>query len=1115
MKKLIFEFWVVLTVVCGFCITSLAQSIEFRKVVPDDGGNFTSVTNIKQDRDGFIWFTTKKGLYKYDGSQLTSFANDPNDPNSLSNNFLLCLHIDDSGIIWTGGLGSGMDRYDPATGKFTCYKHDPNNSGSLANDTINDILRDRYGILWIATQQGLDQYDPGTNTFKHFKSVKSDPATLSDRMARILYEDRQGTLWIGTGSPFATNGGRPEDGGLSRYNRNNGTFTRFQHIPGDEHSLVNNKVSAIYEDRDGILWIGTVHNGLHKMNRENGTFTRILYDPAHPERLSIPEYTGPSENDFIHFITQDTLGGYWLGTKRQGLFYYDPAEGEMHQYLRNLNEETGFADICARIALTSNDGVFWVGSDQGNLYRVNLLSRELPHTKVATAPVNQIFEESDGSFWIGSRKALIRMDKKSGQTKSYGPEINYSDDGATNYGIYSMRYDHEGNLWIGGASGLYRWNASDQTFTGYQHDPKNANSISADVVFSIFEDRNDSLWVATFRGLNLLNRKTGSFKQYWINRADTTQGGTNLITSIVEDKAGKLWTGSWSSGGINQFNPVTGTFRNYLRGFSVGFTFEDSDGALWVGTNKGLFTYNPEIDNFIRIKDFSSDVYSIVEDDHKNLWVGTSDGIVKLNPDRNETSLLASNLGVSDLSRFSGYKAKNGDLYFGNGTGYYHFNPVDFLRKLPFPEIVFSGFNISDQVIHPGKNGPLSKKLQETNEITLKYNQNIFSFDFTIIDYSNPEQNHLLYYLENYDKEWIEANSGRKAYYFNVPPGKYVFHVKGSNGYGVWAEKQVSITILPPWYRSWIAWLTYALIFIGLVFAFDRFQRRRIVRKERQKNQERELAQAKEIEKAYNDLKTTQKQLIQAEKMASLGELTAGIAHEIQNPLNFVNNFSELNSELIADLEVEVEKGNLEEVKAIAKDIKDNEQKINHHGNRADAIVKGMLQHSRAGSGQKEPTDINKLADEYLRLSYHGLRAKDKSFNADFKLEADEKLLKVNVVPQDIGRVLLNLINNAFYAVSEKQQGQPQGYQPRVLVSTHQLDDAVEIKVSDNGSGIPQDVVDKIYQPFFTTKPAGQGTGLGLSMSYDIVTKGHGGELIVESKEGLGTEFKLIIPIAR
>jgi signal transduction histidine kinase len=275
------------------------------------------------------------------------------------------------------------------------------------------------------------------------------------------------------------------------------------------------------------------------------------------------------------------------------------------------------------------------------------------------------------------------------------------------------------------------------------------------------------------------------------------------------------------------------------------------------------------------------------------------------------------------------------------------------------------------------------------------------------------------------------------------------------------------------------------------------------------------------LETALADLQSTQRQLIQSEKMASLGELTAGIAHEIQNPLNFVNNFSEVNQELIRDLKSEIQKGNVEEVNSLANDIESNEEKINHHGKRADAIVKGMLQHSRGGSGQKELTDLNALCDEYLRLSYHGYRAKDNSFNARFETDFDSSLLKVNVVPQDIGRVILNLINNAFYAVSEKQKAESakpgSSFEPTVIVSTHFLSpgegrgEAI-ITVKDNGNGIPESIKEKIFQPFFTTKPTGQGTGLGLSLSYDIV-KAHGGELKVNTKENEGTEFVIVLPV--
>ncbi|MBI1782531.1 MAG: tetratricopeptide repeat protein [Sphingobacteriales bacterium] len=310
-------------------------------------------------------------------------------------------------------------------------------------------------------------------------------------------------------------------------------------------------------------------------------------------------------------------------------------------------------------------------------------------------------------------------------------------------------------------------------------------------------------------------------------------------------------------------------------------------------------------------------------------------------------------------------------------------------------------------------------------------------------------------------------------------------------------------------------------LFIVLVVAFILF------RNNRQKQKaNRLIAQQKEqVESALSELKSTQSQLIQSEKMASLGELTAGIAHEIQNPLNFVNNFSEVSTELLEEMKEELATGNTQQVNEIANDVKQNLEKIIHHGKRADAIVKGMLQHSRTSSATKEPTDINALCDEYIRLAYHGLRAKDKSFNANFKTNFDESVGKINIIPQEIGRVILNLLNNAFYAVSKKQHAKrlsaeqaglmqnAENYEPLVTISTKKQDHRILIRVDDNGNGIPASVKDKIFQPFFTTKPTGQGTGLGLSISYDIITKAHNGKLKLETKEDEGASFIILLPV--
>ncbi len=319
--------------------------------------------------------------------------------------------------------------------------------------------------------------------------------------------------------------------------------------------------------------------------------------------------------------------------------------------------------------------------------------------------------------------------------------------------------------------------------------------------------------------------------------------------------------------------------------------------------------------------------------------------------------------------------------------------------------------------------------------------------------------------------------------------------------------------------QRWIIFSAFAALFSALLVAWLIYRSRQKEKKANYLLHQQNIVidkQKNNVEKALSDLKATQAQLIQSEKMASLGELTAGIAHEIQNPLNFVNNFSEVNKELLEEMKEEIDNGNTEEVKAIVNDVIYNQEKITEHGKRADAIVKGMLQHSRSSSGIKEPTDINRLADEYMRLAHHGFRAKDprdsanKSFNATMKTDFDETIGNINIIPQDIGRVILNLINNAFYVVDEKKKQNDGGYEPTVSVSTKKVNGKVEIKVADNGNGIPQRVLDKIFQPFFTTKPTGQGTGLGLSLSYDIV-KAHGGEIKVKSNDQ-GAEFIICLP---
>jgi signal transduction histidine kinase len=395
--------------------------------------------------------------------------------------------------------------------------------------------------------------------------------------------------------------------------------------------------------------------------------------------------------------------------------------------------------------------------------------------------------------------------------------------------------------------------------------------------------------------------------------------------------------------------------------------------------------------------------------------------------------------------------------------------------------------------------------------IIVVYIVSVISFDDVVRDFTGSIILFALIYFANKEQDF---ESQRTYLYANIPLAAVGF----ITGIVQW--------VASAFYESKEQFFVYAII-AAFVWIFGRWAMSKKQSEELRISAERraelevlvqertvELQKQKdELQDTLQELKTTQAQLIQSEKMASLGELAAGIAHEIQNPLNFVNNFSEVTAELIDEMELELNKGDKEEAIAIASDIKQNLEKIMHHGKRADGIVKGMLQHSRASSNVKEPTDINKLADEYLRLAYHGLRAKDKSFNADLVTHFAEGLPAANMVPQDIGRVLLNLFNNGFYAVKEKQKTAGPDYKPAIEVTTSSKGKSIEIVVKDNGTGIPDEIKEKILQPFFTTKPTGEGTGLGLSLSYDIIVKAHSGKIDVKSKPGEGSEFRISIPV--
>jgi len=1120
---------------CGHLVFS--QQIIFNRIQNKPEKAIDAFTGIAQDHLGYIWLTAgfRGGLYRYDGTEFINFEHNDTNTNSLASDWAECMWIDSLNMIWVGTFGAGLDRFDPVTNSFRHFRHDPNNNSSLGNDTVTAIFEDHLGNLWVGNYSGLDLLDRKEGSFRHFTYKKDETQGISSPHVRTIYEDHQGTLWIGCGSPFLNDRYGSAEGGLNKFNREKGTFTRYFHDPSNPGSLATNKVNALFEDSKGNFWVGTSGDGLHMMDREKGIFTHYYYDSLHPENLSRPPLS-KSRFDHITFINEDVKGGIWIGSVINGMNRYDPVTKKITHFGNILNRNgdafirqdtsSGYNENRTWHAMFTADGMIWISTYLSNtgtlLYKANVNKKSVPFIKVGgRGGSNTFYYNSDSLLWVGTDSGLIKKNLEK-HTERFYTHDRKNGSSLSNSQITVIRVDKEKNVWLATyGGGLNRFDSLTNSFAKYRNNPNVKLSLGNDTIISMFLDYQDGLWVGTQNGLDKMDKLNGQFAHYDFKNGDGKTINPSVIC-IREDKNHVLWLGT-SSGlfrmDISSRNITPVTMKSIVVSLCV-----DSKNNIWVGADTSgnreqfLYRFDRSSNQLLSYTDPGSgrrikEVFDIMQDSSRNLWVSTRVAIIKINEKRDVLRRYGADYGVheNDFYRGNGdnFTAKNGKLFFGDSAGYYSFFPEE-LEDNSIPRLNFTSFQVNGTEVFPSDNGILKQPLWKTNEIHLNYRQNIFSLDFIGINYQAVGEIKYLFKLEHYDDSWHKYGSDHRAYYYNVPPGKYVFLIKAFNAAGGSSDKSMIIIISPPWWKTWWAYTLFALAFIGAIWGFIYYRSQKL-RSENLRLEKKVTLRTNQLNQSLENLKSTQAQLVQSEKMASLGELTAGIAHEIQNPLNFVNNFSDINKELLVEMNEEIQKGNYEEVKSIAKDLTDNEEKINHHGRRADSIVKGMLQHSRTSAGNKEFTDINALADEYLRLAYHGIRAKDKTFNASMQTDFDQAAGNVNIIPQDMGRMLLNLYNNAFYAVNEKSRISVTGYEPTVSVSTKKKNGWLEIRVRDNGNGMPQKVQDKIFQPFFTTKPTGQGTGLGLSMSYDII-KAHGGEIKVDTQEGRFTEFTIQIP---
>ncbi|WP_081610425.1 sensor histidine kinase [Mariniradius saccharolyticus] len=1117
-KGIIFRTSILLAMLVLMCTQAAYSQLSVKNLTwytEKDGLPGTQVNKIIVDRFGYVWIGTINGLARYDGYSFKRFYQNPNDPGSIKGLVVWSIFEDSKGRIWVGSQAGVLNLYHPSTQSFRNFTYgDLFDSEANVEAGIVDIVEDKSGRIFFGLTSTYGESI--TSTVLYFdekeEKLKNVPASkgLTINNVKSMAADSEGGIWVscwsglhkldssGTlvdinpqldaGSVFLSDEFdtqlRGDDYGNVWGVTNVGRLFRIDvgtnrlEIVAAAGDLGNYFFNNLVIDRNGTIWLGT----------DRGIFK---FDPKTKEMIGLDD---TESRDFqysaVNMLALDSFGSLWIGTNSTGLFKYE--ERAMFRSFSNRRDDPmsltgGWVNNIhelkdGKILVTTSNGGFNIVDLQKNEIKPLPYEAILPRTHTAFG----LIEHSPGEIIFSSNDGFFQFSYPSNQVK----RINLPGIPANTIIQYFLN-DRQGYQWAFTMQGIYRKRTVDAEFKEAKIgiDPDDENSMKS--ATQAIESQKYGLWINTNDGLFLYDYKSNRVNRMGRDPAKGDVFVTQDVNALYEDSAGTVWVGTWQ-GGLSRFDVKEGKIKTYtiddgLPSMSIqAIIADEKNQSFWLSTFEGLSRFDVETEKFYN--------YSIDE-----------------------------GIQGQQFADRSYLKTSDGKFLFGGSNGITVFDPES-VRKDSKPPIVFlTDFKLFNKSIVVGENSLLSKPIYETNSIALAHDQNNISIEFTALHFSNPAKNRFAYKLENYDSEWREIASLQSAYYPNLPPGEYVFRVKAANNNGVWNEEGATLAILvrEPWWNTIWAYGLYGVLFLAGVFGADSYFRNRVIQKERERTQARELEHAREIEKAYSELKSTQAQLIQQEKLASLGQLTAGIAHEIKNPLNFVNNFSEVSLELveeIKDIRRKTQDVNLTgEEDDILEDIKANLEKIHEHGSRANSIVSSMLQHSRGGSGKKEPTDLNALIKEYVNLSFHGMRAGKNPIDVEIALELDDTIKEIPLVREDFTRVIINLCNNAFDAMRQKFNSElkfmnSELFHPKITVRTKSEKDRILISVEDNGPGIPDEIKDKILQPFFTTKKGTEGTGLGLSITHDIV-KAHGGSISINSTVALGTQFIIDLSI--
>jgi signal transduction histidine kinase/streptogramin lyase len=1109
------------------CSTSQTAQNSYRAVhwTLDDGLSQGEVYHMFKDVHNFLWVGTKNGLNRFDGNNFKKYYHDPLKSGTILGSGIKGIVEDSLHNLWIG-TDKGISRYDIEADTFSNFL-------PLINNTFQSFIQPFWAtsneVYCIERETWITAYNTRSLKKRMVMELRpTDSIGMGPSLGYSFFDAKANAVWLLRGSPAMVGGGLLEIS-LSTGKRKEYGWPCYKKNKSHNHS----SEAMRYDRKRNCLWINSP-DGLMKFTLDDKQFYHI--DAVD----NLASLTNHEKNlDRWVGIDLDTKGKVWVAITTKGIVIYDPDTNVASlPFPENQETQKEVSDFNATV-YCDREGIVWSGFWlRKGIYQLLPYSQAVKRfsQEINDVPTINFLTGPGDKLWIGTRSGGIRIFDP--HTETFQVLRKEELPGLQTDLIIPISIDAKSNkAWLN-SDKLYEMNlTTHQCMPIVFKDLSNQSVIPTDIfrpspfgsgfLTTCFYGNNQGIF--TMDNKSEVAREVLSFPSNTINPYFTIPVNNHLLFLKRPDAFGNLSYSFINGKWIKISTPLDSIDWAFI-------THNKADDSYWVVAGKQLIHYDKD---FKQVRLYTPqdglpeiDVFALVPDKKGNIWFNTDRSIHQLNIQTGTFSTLSEKDGFQKQNFILGpmpFRDSDGTLYFASGlfgTGFDQVNPDKYTATSS--SVYIQSLRINDAPF------PLSTGVNSLQELQLRYFENVIAIETGVIDYYSKGKNTLRYKLEGLDETWRYAPGNYTIWYDGLAPATYTLVLQAANASNEFngPEKKLLIRISPPWWKTWWAYLFYGLCFIALVFYFNRFQRKRIAERERAKTRERELAQAKEIEKAYTELgaahehlKATQSQLIQSEKLASLGELTAGIAHEIQNPLNFVNNFAELSVDLAEELKLEIEKllaplGEIPEkdkeyVGELLTDLTSNQQKINHHGKRAASIVTGMLQHARTSSGKKEPTDLNALADEYLRLSYHGLRAKDSSFNAKMETDFDPAVGKVEVIPQDIGRVFLNIINNAFYATQQRRLGigeLGENYEPTVSISSKKENERAAFKIKDNGTGIPDDVKAKIFQPFFTTKPTGQGTGLGLSLAYDIVVKGHGGTLEVESAEGVGTEFIIKLP---